>query len=276
LTHDDVVSTDRETALAELRQWGTPGRRAALIARAWLAGETNVKALAEAAGVSRPTVYADLTDHGIDPAADRPREEIPMYAPITVDGYTGNEPAHTQYWVELFHQQHPEEAQSLQEESSDPGPFFAWVYQETDKVNAARYHNAVAPIVRAQTESREVAWRAMRRVGTAWQDLRTATAAAWPAARLRYVEAVHDAREALGRWADDAAELARQTKQHHPDGTTAYAKLVPDGPSLAADTDTAALVLTELEETHRRRQAILTEATTQTGEPGAESGGHTS
>ena len=36
--------------MAALRDWSKPGRRADLVAAAWQAGETNVSALAEAAG----------------------------------------------------------------------------------------------------------------------------------------------------------------------------------------------------------------------------------
>jgi transcriptional regulator of acetoin/glycerol metabolism len=49
------------------RRDGLTAERAAAIATAWLAGETNVAKLAREAGVSRDTVYADLRSQGIEP-----------------------------------------------------------------------------------------------------------------------------------------------------------------------------------------------------------------
>lgn len=79
----------RDQALAELRMWSAPGRRAELIAAAWDAGETRVAVLAEAARVSRPTVYADLRSRGIDPET-RPREDTTPMTTLTIEGFTGD------------------------------------------------------------------------------------------------------------------------------------------------------------------------------------------
>ena len=74
------MSTERENALAALREWSVPGRRADLVAAAWNAGAT-VVAIAEAARVgSRHTIYDDLKSRdlvdgpvfrGLDAAWDR-------------------------------------------------------------------------------------------------------------------------------------------------------------------------------------------------------------
>src|SRR5690606_23201110 len=84
------VSTRRDDAMAALREWSRPGRRADLLAAAWQAGETNVSALAEAARISRPTVYADLRSRGIDPD-HRPKGDsvITNLSPLDIDGFTG-------------------------------------------------------------------------------------------------------------------------------------------------------------------------------------------
>ncbi|MFD9965026.1 hypothetical protein [Amycolatopsis sp. NPDC058986] len=59
------MSMSRDQAMAALRTWAAPGARARLIAAAWRAGETNIAALAAAARISRPTVYADLKSQDI-------------------------------------------------------------------------------------------------------------------------------------------------------------------------------------------------------------------
>jgi hypothetical protein len=64
-----VTSVDqREQALTALRRWAQEQAtaRPRLVAAAWRAGCTNVAELARNAGVSRDTVYADLTCQGID------------------------------------------------------------------------------------------------------------------------------------------------------------------------------------------------------------------
>src|SRR5687768_11698783 len=83
------MTTDREHAMAALRAWAAPGTRAKLIAAAWHAGEHSVSALAEAADISRPTAYADLSAAGIDPRHDR--TENPVIGTITLGPFTGTE-----------------------------------------------------------------------------------------------------------------------------------------------------------------------------------------
>ncbi|MBB1258315.1 hypothetical protein [Streptomyces alkaliterrae] len=83
------MSTERENALAALRELTVPGRRADLVAAAWKAG-ASVVAIAEAARAkSRQTIYDDLKSRGvvIDPR-NRPKERN-MPAPITVEGLNG-------------------------------------------------------------------------------------------------------------------------------------------------------------------------------------------
>ncbi|MEV7809040.1 RNase adapter RapZ [Microbispora sp. NPDC088329] len=72
----------REAALKALAQWATSQKsvRPRLTAAAWRAGERNVRAIARAAGVSRDTVYADLTAEGVD---YRDRSQAPAEETVT-------------------------------------------------------------------------------------------------------------------------------------------------------------------------------------------------
>lgn len=63
-----MTNTPGQDALRALREWATAQKliRPRLIAAAWRAGERNIRALAQAAAVSRDTVYSDLRQEGID------------------------------------------------------------------------------------------------------------------------------------------------------------------------------------------------------------------
>jgi hypothetical protein len=60
-----------------------PAERGDLIATAWRLGERNVRTLAQAADVTRQTVYEDLRDRDIDPRQDRfGSAAVPRHAPL--------------------------------------------------------------------------------------------------------------------------------------------------------------------------------------------------
>ena len=136
---------------------------------------------------------------------------------------------------------------------------------------AARFHNGLLPRAEAEARAREAADRALRRVELAWEALRTATA--WPAAHHRYIEAVHEAREAIGAWQLIAEEIqqllasAGQFEQFGSDARQAYREYVTEAERLRLDPDAAKLALVELEETHTRRRAIAAETLTALGDP---------
>lgn len=244
------MTTDRERALAKLRAWSTPGRRADLLAAAWHAGETTIRVLAEAARVSRPTVYEDLTARGITPASDRGKEGTGMYATITLDGYTGAETE----WAQLRSLVPPEDADA----GTGAGAREAF-RRATEGWMLAKWHNDLVPAANTVAEARMDASTRLERVEAAWNDLDDA--AAWQAAHHRYVKAVHQARAALQRWKHLADELARQAglTLHATPSSAFYRSSVPAEQQITFDADVAATKLARLEAQHAQRRAILAE-----------------
>ncbi|MEV8634310.1 hypothetical protein AB0395_21910 [Streptosporangium sp. NPDC051023] len=252
------MSTPRETALARLRHWATPGRRAQLIAAAWTAGETRIAVLAEAGNVSRQTVYTDLAEHGIAPAADRPKEEDLMPQTITVNGYTGTEELTLnpgESWHSRYDDAHP--GNTITDQGEKAKATYRWLLEQTDSIMAARWYNTLAPLAASAGQARQDAQRALHRVETTWAALRNASR--WQAALHVYVEAVHSAREAITTWQQAAQAFADHPIYKDRAIQSAYEQLVPSGPVLQPDTEAAAAALAELEDTHRRRQAITRE-----------------
>jgi hypothetical protein len=178
----------REQALAELRMWSAPGRRAELIAAAWDAGETRVSVLAEAARVSRPTVYADLRAKGIGPET-RPREDTLMTT-LTIEGFTGTE-ADADLLLRRMRDADDEERMRLM--------VLHDVLQRQRRMGAA---------LREEERARAQRDRALHLVETRWEDL--STASAWLAAHHAYIVAVDEARAAIDAWAAVAHETWKQ------------------------------------------------------------------
>jgi hypothetical protein len=257
------MTPDRERAMAALRAWAAPGARARLLEQAWRAGETNIAALADAAGVTRPTVYADLESRGINPRTDR--QETPTMQTITVGPYTGAETTEQRNaTLNAIMAKYQQAAADGALSTADAAA--AWAEESrTDlrRYEAARYHNTLLPYARREADAREAAHRALHRVETAWAALRTARA--WMAAHHCYVETVADAGTAIDTW----ITAAQETQAQHDNfvartfGDLAreggYEQHVAEPDRITVGADTATLARVELEETAARRRAIAAE-----------------
>jgi hypothetical protein len=264
-----VVTPERQQALDALRAWSAtaaPETRARLIERAWNAGEHNVSALAEAADVTRKTIYADLESRGINARTDR--QETPVMQTITIGPYTGldgDDELEANLRAIRQKYQVPHDADDATVRAAARA-FHEEGVRHMQQFEAARYHNTLAPFAQREAEAREAAQRALHRVETAWAALRTARA--WHAAHHSYVETVHAARHAVTAWRDAAEEMYAQDgelsgRMFHKD---AYAKHVPEDQHIRVDGDTPKLTLVELEETHARRRAVAAETLGLTGD----------
>ncbi|GAA2686815.1 hypothetical protein [Streptomyces lunalinharesii] len=191
------MSTARADAMAALRDWSTPGRRAALVGAAWLAGENNIVALAEAARTSRPTVYADLRTQGIVPE-QRPKEHD-MTTPVVINGLTGLDlesdgriilDATRRYAAE-----HPGGRGIVEFEGKS-------IYLQA----VLRVYNTLRPLLVAEERARADRDRALHLVEAGWEGL--TSAANWLGAHHAYVVAVDEARTAISAWATAAADAA--------------------------------------------------------------------
>ncbi|MFD9047785.1 hypothetical protein [Streptomyces zaomyceticus] len=249
--------TDKTDALEALREWSAqltqlsaPGLRRRLVAAAWVAGETRVSALAEAARISRPTVYADLRSQDIDPD-DRPTKEDPMPT-LTIDGLTGTDTeadgrtilnATRDYFAE-----HPDGAGISEFESG-----------LVQLSYALATYNLIRPLLAAELAARHDRDRALHLVEVRWEALNTATA--WHAAHHSYVVAVDTAGTAIDKWADAAREASKHwfSDRH---SAAAYEQRIlaaghPPVHRLTTDTDTESQRLAEdLTTLHERRLAL--------------------
>ncbi len=181
--------------MAALRDWSKPGRRADLLAAAWQAGETNVSALAEAARISRPTVYADLRSRGVDP--DHRLKEDTMSAPVVIDGINGTSFEQVQEVIDRYAANH---------RGDDPA-ITGYIHQTTPVFFAVHRYNELRSLLAAEEHARRERDRALHLVETRWEAL--STAANWLAAHHAYVVAVDDAHIAIDMWADRAADAAK-------------------------------------------------------------------
>ncbi|MFE7268211.1 hypothetical protein ACFU9B_40445 [Streptomyces sp. NPDC057592] len=197
------MSTRRDTAMAALRAWSAPGRRADLIAAAWQAGETNVSALAEAARISRPTVYTDLRSRGIDPDHRKDHTTMLTLAPLDIEGFTGViEHADDQFDAALrrWAAAHPD-TDRHGEEAKTEGMRLIGIMDTAARYADVRDRYAHEQVARAERD------RLFHQVELRWEAL--STAAAWLAAHHAYVLAVDEARIAVDMWRE-RAETALQ------------------------------------------------------------------
>ncbi|MCB5912406.1 hypothetical protein [Streptomyces pinistramenti] len=255
------MSTTRDEALAALRGWSKPGRRADLIAAAWQAGETNVVALAEAARISRPTVYADLRSRGIDPD-HRPKGSsvITNLSPLNIEGFTGvGERMDAEYdaalrrWLDVRPGINPRGPQAHAE-----GMRLAALMD-----TVARYADVRDLLAHEQT-ARAERDRLLHQVELRWEAL--STASAWLAAHHAYVLAVDEARIAIDMWCERADHaLARPFFWDSTRGEAAYRQIREAGfPALEeaqADLDrtpapTAERLRANLDQAHERRTEL--------------------
>ncbi|MDI3390017.1 hypothetical protein QIS99_28060 [Streptomyces sp. B-S-A8] len=249
------MSTTRDEATAALREWSRPGRRADLLAAAWQAGETNVSALAEAARISRPTVYADLRSRGIDPD-HRPKESSDMTTPVVIDGIDGESFENVQDVVERYADEHPEDPNAIKTAIGWSQPIFTAV---------GRY-NGLRTRLAAEERARRERDRTLHLVETRWEAL--STAANWLAAHHAYIVAVDEAHAAITAWAREAApavEWAGFDGDLDTEMLRVYREriLAAGHPPLAPlDLDVAAeadRLHNKLDQAHARRKALAAE-----------------
>ncbi|MEV5348916.1 hypothetical protein [Streptomyces achromogenes] len=254
------MSTRRDDVMAALRDWSKPGRRADLLAAAWQAGETNVSALAEAARVTRPTVYADLRSRGIDPDHRRPKGNsvITNLSPLDIEGFSGiGERLDAEYDAALrrWAAEHPT---ATHEEAKAEGMRLVALMDTTYRYADVRdllVHEQVARVERD---------RLLHQVELRWEAL--STAAAWLAAHHAYVLAVDEARIGIDMWRERAeAALKRPWYCSSPRDEAAYRKIQEAGhPALEpalADLDptpaqTAEQLRANLDQAHERRMGL--------------------
>ncbi|MCZ0984070.1 hypothetical protein O1L60_45730 [Streptomyces diastatochromogenes] len=241
--------------MAALRDWSKPGRRADLLAEAWQAGETNVSALAEAARISRPTVYADLRSRGIDPD-HRPKEHTNMTAPLVIDGIDGTSFENVQDVVNRYASEHPEDPNAVMTAIAWSQPIFTAV---------GRY-NGLRTRLAAEEHARRDRDRALHLVETRWEAL--STAASWLAAHHAYVLAVDEAHTAITAWAEKAApavewagfdgDLDTQMLRVYRDRILAegYPPLAPLDLDVEAEAES---LHAKLDQAHQRRKALAAE-----------------
>ncbi|MFF8618525.1 hypothetical protein [Streptomyces sp. NPDC015350] len=255
------MSTDRESALAALREWSVPGRRADLAAAAWQAGAT-VVAIAEAARAkSRQTIYDDLRSRGINPRRDRPKEITMLdLTPLDIEGFTGiGETADAEYdaalrlWTALRPGINPRGPKAHME-----GMRLAALMDTTVRYADVRDRLAHEQVARAERD------RLLHQVELHWEAL--STAPAWLAAHHTYVLAVDDARIAIDMWRERAeSALARPFFCSSPRDEAAYRQIQEAGhPALdqahaALDrtpAQTADRLRADLDQAHERRTEL--------------------
>ncbi|MFJ7258234.1 hypothetical protein ACIQWV_38350 [Streptomyces sp. NPDC098085] len=255
------MSTRREDAMTALRDWSSPGRRAALIAAAWQAGETTVSALAEAARITRPTVYADLRSQGIDPD-HRPKgtSVITNLSPLDIEGFTGvGETMDAEYDAALrrWAAQHPD-LDPRGPEGHAEGMRLVAMMDTVARYADVRDRLAREQVVRAERD------RLLHQVELRWEAL--STAAAWLAAHHAYALAVDEARIAIDMWRERAESAhKRPFFCASPRDEAAYRQIQEAGhPALEdamADLDqepgvTTYALRSNLDQAHERRKEL--------------------
>ncbi|AEY94381.1 hypothetical protein SHJG_p266 (plasmid) [Streptomyces hygroscopicus subsp. jinggangensis 5008] len=247
--------------MAALRDWSKPGRRADLLAAAWQAGETNVSALAEAARVSRPTVYADLRSRGIDPDHRPKGNNVITLSPLNIEGFTGvGDRLDAEYDAALrrWAADHPAAAH---EEAKAEGMRLVALMDTTYRYADVRDLLAHEQVARAERD------RLLHQVELRWEALSTATA--WLAAHHAYVLAVDEARIAIDMWRERAeAALKRKFFCMSERDEAAYRQIQEAGhPALEpaiADLDrtpaqTAEQLRANLDQAHQRRMELASQ-----------------
>ncbi len=256
--------------MAALRDWSKPGRRAVLLAEAWQAGETNVSALAEAARISRPTVYADLRSRGIDPDHRPKGNNVITISPLDIEGFTGvGERLDAEFDAALrrWAAEHPT---ATREEGQTEGMRLAALMDTTYRYADVRDLLAQEQVARAERD------RLLHQVELRWEAL--STAAAWLAAHHAYVLAVDEARIAIDMWRERAeAALRRPWFCSSPRDEAAYRQIQEAGhPVLEqalADLDrkpaqTAEQLRANLDQAHERRLELASQTLRMAGAGG--------
>lgn len=258
------MSRTRVAATEALRDWAAnfrTARRDMLIVAAWQAGETSVSVLAEAARVSRPTVYAALRSQGIGPNHRQKGPAVLDVGPLDIEGFTGrDETAEAEFDRAL-----------ARWKASRPHATAAEFYDEGTRLVAlmdttARYVDVRDRLAHEQA-ARAERGRLLRRVDRRWEAL--SSAPAWHAAHHAYVIAVGDARTGIDEWRATAeTALLRPFHCRTPLHETVYERIRAAGhPALEtamADVDraparTAEWLLADLVRAHERRKRLVAE-----------------
>ncbi|MGW3491517.1 hypothetical protein [Streptomyces sp. NPDC001054] len=255
------MSTRRDNVMAELRDWSRPGRRADLLAAAWQAGETTVAVLAEAARITRQTVYTDLRSRGIDPD-HRPKDTsmITNLSPLDIEGFTGVlETVDAEYDAALrrWAAQHPD-LDPRGAEGHAEGMRLAGVMDTVARYADVRDRLAHEQGARAERD------RLLHQVELRWEAL--STASAWLAAHHAYILAVEEAGIAIDMWRERAETArARQFFCSSPRDEAAYRQIQEAGhPALEeamaaldrAPAQTAEQLHANLNQAHERRMKL--------------------
>lgn len=244
--------------MAALRDWSKPGRRADLITEAWQAGETNVSALAEAARISRPTVYADLRSRGIDPD-HRPKEK--NMTTVTVEGLNGvndDQPGGPLY-----------EAYAAKREGR-PAPSAEEFSRMMALSLALGQYNELRARLAEEETARAERDRALHLVDLRWEALADPdNKGSWLHGHQAYVRAVDDAHRAIDSWKTAAeALMSRASLRRGEDAdrlVDVYEQAIlpaghppVDKPDIDAESE-AARLHDALESEHARRRALAAE-----------------
>ncbi len=251
--------------MAALRDWSKPGRRADLLAEAWQAGETNVSALAEAARISRPTVYADLRSRGIDPD-HRPKgtSVITNLSPLDIEGFTGVGGRMDAEYDAALLRWRAKNPTAEYEEVKVEGMRLVALMDTVARYADVRDRLAHEQVARAERD------RLLHQVELRWEAL--STASAWLAAHHAYVLAVDEARLAIDMWRERAESAqGRMWFCSSPRDEAAYRQIQEAGyPALEqalADLDptpaqTAEQLRANLDQAHERRVGLAAETRT--------------
>ncbi|MEU8478107.1 hypothetical protein [Streptomyces hygroscopicus] len=252
------MSTERENALAALREWSVPGRRADLVAAAWNAGAT-VVAIAEAARVgSRQTIYDDLKSRGIDPR-NRSREK--NVTAVTVEGLNGvddNQPGGPLY------------AAVVAKHEGRPAPSKEEFGRMMALSLALAEYNDLRARLTEEENTRAERDRALHLVDVRWEALADPNSkGSWLHGHQAYVRAVDDAHRVIDAWKAAAETLMRQASLRRGedadrlvDAYEQYILAAGHPPVTKPDIDAeaeAARLHEELDVKHNRRKTLAAE-----------------
>jgi hypothetical protein len=195
--------------MTALRAWAEPGLRARLLKAAWDAGNQNINELAEAAGVDRKTVYADLAAEGINPKTDRTQGGT-VLGTISINGLYGDERDEPQLGNKAIAAMLDDFRDRVTGRSEADKQAANEYRLRMHASAAASWHNTLVPLAKVVLERRRDAERALRLWEAAYDSLGEAKTSEWAAAHHRFIRAWEEARHAVER--QQAAEQSMRDK----------------------------------------------------------------